>query len=319
MSSYHQFLKTVRELITLLPKAPTVLVLYGESSYLIHKATRALCIGWQRDVNDTIHRWPANTLERSQFIGFYEQASLFDASTLNIISKLKSQAEMAKWIKGLNKEPSSTIIITVESSELNKGLDQALRQVSGQSIRCRHPNRADFAVLISQLGRNRKISLTSDAVTVLNDVFGDDYFSLENEFNRIALLYPNGVELTAQNARQMVKLPSNKHVFELSDKLLRRDAYQAEQVMHSLLAKQESVLAITGILARHCRTALEISLDRQAKLPFGLIKRYNQYTRELSRIRLLKALRLCQDIDALTKSSRQDTRLHLFRLLDLLV
>lgn len=141
-------------------------------------------------------------------------------------------------------------------------------------------------------------------------------FTVENEIRKLSLIFADCSEtLSADQLAPYLDCLKEEHAFKLDQSLISGNIATAQALLHDLLRRGESHLAILGILAHHCRKALQVYyLNKEGKqvreisqaigLPFNIVKNYIPYARKSSPQKFKTALFQCQEADIIFKTSR---------------
>lgn len=307
-------------------KKPTLILISGESAFLREKSQQIIKVAWSKISDHQATFWQGDKFEEENFSLLYEQTSLFESSRLHFIRRFNKQADLSRWIKGKSSNLTNCIAIEIGNYKINKKLEECAKKIDATFIRCPTTTQKDYPVIFSQLASQRKLKFETGAANLISQVLGYELFALENELNRLSLSVVNGSVITLDQLRNFLSIPSNENIFELTKYILQRKNKLAINFVHKLVSKGESILAINGIISRHCRTALIINKQNDTalaspphqKLPYSVIKSYNKYTKSISTKKLQEALLLCQKIDLSTKSENQDSSLGFYQIVDLI-
>ncbi|MBI2603684.1 MAG: DNA polymerase III subunit delta [Deltaproteobacteria bacterium] len=277
------------------------LVAWGPCEYFIHKALSAIRTVWKTIDSSPPTQWEGEEFPKEKLLEIWEQKSLFENATLHIIKRVKKQSEYAKWLAQVTSQKQNIVLLTLETNKISTSLAKEMKRLGATEILCQNPFANDLPTMATQLAKKRQIKLEPHALNLLLKVAGEDIYFLENEIDRLALIFHQQETITIDQLRPVMSTVSQAEAFKLSSLLLNHQISTAQVFLDHLLEQGESPLAIVGILVWHLRNALK---PQTAKLPYSLTKGYNRYVKETSKSKLIKALSECQKADVILKSSR---------------
>ena len=177
-------------------------------------------------------------------------------------------------------------------------------------IQCHSPS------LYLSLAMKHNLTLQLKEAQLVISAVGADLIRLENEIKKLSLIFSEKMEpIDSKQLSPYLDCLKEEHAFKLDQSLINGKTALAQALLHDLLRRGESHLAILGILAHHCRKALHIFyLSKEGKqlreiaqsvgLPFGVVKAYLPYIQKSSPNKFKNALHKCQEADMIFKTSR---------------
>lgn len=301
-SNYLSFMESLQSALdSIRKKEASFIVAWGPCEYFSHKALSAIKTVWKTKDPSPPALWEGDVLSKEKFLETWEQKSLFEDATLHIIKRVKKQSEYAKWLSPLSRQKQNIVIFSLETKKLSPTFAKEMKRLGAREIPCLNPFSEDLPTIATQLAKKRQLNLDRQALNLLLKMAGEELYFLENELDRLALIFHEQKTITLDQIRPVMSTLSQAQAFKLSALLLEHKIHLAQPFLDQLLDQGESPLAIVGILAWHLRNALKAP---SAKLPYHLAKGYNRYVKEMSKAKLTKALRECQKADVSLKSSR---------------
>ncbi|MBM4257555.1 MAG: DNA polymerase III subunit delta [Deltaproteobacteria bacterium] len=179
----------------------------------------------------------------------------------------------------------------------------------------RPPFANQVPIWAQRFARERKVSLTEEAATLLADLVGTDLFALANEIDKlIAFVMPKtDIDVDAVTAC-VGQLPTST-VFDLADALGRRDRQKALALLRQVLVDEREALPVLQALVGHFRRlwrvkelltsgAPEIQIERTTGLRGMRLRAMLSQCRLFSVADLHRLFRQAAEMDVTFKSSR---------------
>jgi DNA polymerase III subunit delta len=104
-----------------------------------------------------------------------------------------------------------------------------------------------------RFARERKVTLTEEAATLLADLVGSDLFALANEIDKLVAFVMPKTEVDADAVTTCVGQLPTSTVFDLADALGRRDRQQALALLRQVLVDERDALPVLQALVSHFR------------------------------------------------------------------
>ena len=349
---------------------PDLMVLHGDSDFFLGKALNALREAWQRrqqanvalDSSDAIdstdsldsldsldsiaiNSMDASELPKDGLLDLVLSQSLFEDTQLVIVRRAEKKADPGKMLATLppthqNADAarggwSNRLIMTIEKSALPVEVQRQAARLGGHVIHVAQPvTLSDFMQFIQTALQRARLQLTAEAQQLLFHCCGRDAVVLENEINRLALLFPpddhnKPADIGIAELSGVLGMLREDEIFRLDELLINRRYGEAEVLLQGLLNRGESVLAVTGVLARHCRHALVVqeemarrgTVDLQGmatrlRLPQAVIRNFVRYVPAMPRATFERALGACALADIELKTSGLPDGLALSRIVE---
>lgn len=164
--------------------------------------------------------------------------------------------------------PPTTRLVFVEEKSLPAS-HSILKLARKECVReFRRPREGDLPGWIQNRARARGGTLSSEAVTLLAALVGNDLRLLDQEIEKL-LLYADGRQVTGQDVQALVSLARQASIFDLVDCVGRRQTDRALRLLHRLLDEGEAPLYLLTMLARQVRILLQVSELRSQGVPPG--------------------------------------------------
>ena len=174
----------------------------------------------------------------------------------------KSQAEpRGNFEKGLaeyiSRLPETTTLIVLVDEELtasNPLLKAA--QEYGQVIQCTLPKGAALESWIRKRAQSRGVKITSEAVSLLANLIGNQLRLLANELDKLATYVGESAVIDVDDVRKLSAQVQEARIFDLTDALAQRNRKQALDLLHDLLADGEPPLKLISTITSQVRSLM---------------------------------------------------------------
>lgn len=261
-------------------RIPVVCLLYGENSYQIERHCKKL-------VGLAVTDFPDFNLYRADGKAAVRMDELCDAamslpfmseSKAVVLDDLDLSAQDAASLDKLNrliKSPSESccLIITMRTNqpELKKKSSKSAKlwelcDKAGLVCEFPKPARADCARAASTQAVKLGCKLDSAAAGLLADYCGNDMLRVLSEAVKLSA-YAHGGEITEDTVRLLVAPVTEARVFDLTERLLKRDLQGALGIVDDLFFLRESPVSILTILSMSFADLYRASAAKRAGVP----------------------------------------------------
>jgi len=333
---------------------PALIVLHGDSDFFLGKSLQALREAWQRcllqttstelseppELSETavINSVDAAELAKDGLLDLILSQGLFEETQLVVVRRGEKKSDAGKLMAALppplSHRWSNRLIMTFEKAVLPAEVQRQVTRLGGHVIHVAQPtSQADFMQYIQITSQRARLQLTAEAQQMVFSCCGRDVVVIENEINRLGLLFPPAggkpADLGTAEVSSVLGVLREDEVFRLDELLVNRRHAEVEVLLHSLMARGESVLAVIGVLARHCRNGLAIqdemarrgALDvsgmaARLRLPQAVIRNFVRYVPGVPRATFEGALAACARADVELKTSGLPDGLALSRIVE---
>jgi len=237
---------------------------YGEEKYLKNKAVEIL-----------LSRLDEKIIRGLNFEVFSSsEISLIDlldhARTLPLLGKRKiilfraaekvpssTHLQLTSYLK--NPSPKTTLIFS--SSDINfrnKTFKSILPSITNYShyglvVEFNHPYSEEIPYWINYLANEQGKSIDSSAVSLLQELIGNNLQEISQEIEKLALFVGERKKITAQDVNQVISPLEIDSVFDLVEHIGNKRLFPALILLSQLLANGEQPLKILGLIASHFR------------------------------------------------------------------
>lgn len=333
---------------------PPLMVVSGDSEFFIGKAVHALRDVWKRRTHKAdgplddscaavINSMEATELAKDGLLDLVLSQSLFEDTQLVIVRRADKRSDFGKLLGMLpqSRDWSNRLVVAFEKPALTAEFQRQLTRLDGQWIQVAQPlTQADFIQFIQTAAQRARLQLTVEAQQLILNCCGRDAIVIENEINRLAMLFPPPGDARDGQGGKMTDLGTAEisgvlgvlredEVFRLDELLVNRRHAEAEILLHALLERGESVLAVTGVLARHCRNALAVQdeiarrgavdmpgMAARLRIPQAVVRTFVRYVPSVPRATFEQALAACARADVELKTSGLPDGLALSRIVE---
>lgn len=125
------------------------------------------------------------------------------------------------------------------------------------------PKNNECAAFAVEQAKKQGARLSGTTAGVLVTLAGCDYYTIENEVQKLALYAGAGAEISAEHVRQCAARTLDYNIFELHTKLIQRDAAGAQSLLADVL-DTERPEGLVGLFAKKFRDMFKVKslLDR---------------------------------------------------------
>lgn len=318
--------------------ASPVVLLYGDDAYQLERTANALikqtvtqfqdfnlfCVDGRTAMDvDKI----ADSALSLPFMA-ERRAVIIDDLDVSVLSAVDAEK---LWQLLASLSPSTLLLITVRTQPLDlkkKGSrGQKLHDLcdkAGVVCSFTRPTRSDAARLAASFAAKHGTKLESPQGLLLADYCGCDCLRIQNEVDKLCAYAGEGETITQQQIQLLVEPVSEARIFDLSDKIIKRDYNGAMAVVDGLLFQRETPVAILTILTmafvdmyRAACAKAEGLPDSEARSAFGYGGGAYRYTKAVENQRrvgsscLGEILHLLAEADLAMKTTGIDPRLTL--------
>ena len=179
----------------------------------------------------------------------------------------------------------------------------------------RPPFANQVPVWAQRFARERKVTLTEEAATLLAELIGADLFALANEIDKLAAFVMPKTDIDAEAVTACVGNLPTSTVFDLADALGQRDRQKALALLRQVLMDERDALPVLQALVGHFRRlwrvkelvasgAPEIQIERATGLRGMRLRAMLSQCRLFSVADLRLLFHRAADMDLIFKSSR---------------
>ncbi len=166
-----------------------------------------------------------------------------------------------------------------------------------------------------RFARERKVTLTEDAATLLADLIGADLFALANEIDKLAAFVMPKTDIDGDAVTACVGNLPTSTVFDLADALGQRDRQKALALLRHVLMDERDALPVLHALVGHFRRlwrvkelvasgAPEMQIERATGLRGMRLRALLGQSRLFSAVDLRRLFHRAAELDLTFKSSR---------------
>jgi DNA polymerase III delta subunit len=299
---------------------PPVVLVYGKSEYLLGESVRVLRAK-AAAAGAVTQACEAPALTEATVAALGGQASLFEPATLFLVRRVETAKSLPKLLALLpaGGPRANLLLLVLASDNVPAPLKAELDRLGAALVPCVDPWPSEAPQALAAVAESLGLKLRPDAVQLLLAAHGVDLVKQHNELARVALALgasATAAPLSAEALAPHLGMLREDEAFQLDKLLLARQWAKAQALASALLARGEKPLALLGILASHCRTAIRVAEGAEVRLPPFVLKGFEQAIRRGTPTeKYQRALAICQETDLKLKSSRVSEELLLGRVL----
>jgi DNA polymerase-3 subunit delta len=309
--------------------------IYGTAEFLLNHTVELARRYAETKLGLQVTAVEAGTLGPAVLRDLLGQGSLFDPATAYVVRRCEASKSLGATLKTVSTAGNtSNLLILVHKGEAPAAAAKTeLERLGAAVVPCFDPYPNEVPMLTRQLAKARGLNLGGSAADVLLETTGADLGRLDNELEKLALIFADrlakGVEISAQELAPHLGLLREDDAFQLDRLLLARQLTKAQALAATLVRRGEKGLSLLAILASHSRNALRcIELMRNGagpgelasamRLPLFIVKNYAQALRGADPRPYARCLARCQEADVFLKTSGLSDDLCLAYVLDAL-
>ena len=142
---------------------------------------------------------------------------------------------------------------------------------------------------IKGLSKKYKLKIDDSAVEFISEVIGENLFDIDNELQKLSLIFHDKLGENISKADLLKYLPvlKTEHIFKLDNHIIAQKKGPALSMLYDL-SQREKPLGLLAIIANHCRKSIKImellanrtpvsEIASRAKLPPFVVKKYLPY------------------------------------------
>lgn len=300
---------------------PPIVVAFGPSNYLRFKVEEWFI---KKASNITeVEKHSAETISADHISTLLFQDAIFGGSSSYIVRNFEKKSEIHKTLAGLedSKGIRNKILFMSSAKNISTAQQNLLSKLRAKLVPCYEPNHYELPTFLRALSSRYSLSLEEGAVDLIIDSIGTDLFKLENEIKKLSLVFwDHDTKISQTDVYPYLDCLKEEHAFKLDQLLLEGKFSGAQALLHDLLRRGESHLALLGILSHHCRKSIQIGrllkegkpiadIARIIKIPYQILKKYVPYVKKHPPQKFKAALFKCQEADIMFKTSRIDHEL----------
>ncbi len=243
-----------------------IYIFTGES-YMINKRIQKLkCMAANPDLNVAEYKTMPASAElisacaQVPFMSDVRVVAITDCSVLNASGSAEEAKKIAVY---LDKMPDTTVLAmcSTEPPDKRRTLYKYVKQ-NGTVNEFAAPNNAACVSFAAKKAKELGATISAKAAQELVSIAGRDYYTLENEVNKLAV-YCNFGEITLAHIAECASRSLEYNVFEIHNLLARRQADKAYALLADVL-EQERPEALIGLFARKIRDMYKVRTMRDA-------------------------------------------------------
>ncbi len=267
----------------------SITIVYGTCDFLLWRTRKIF------EKSGT--NWPLTVINESNlndeedFFNLARQEELFQKKPIYLVWALEKPAKVNLCLKLLPRLKSQTdIIIFLKTDNLK------LKEPKASHLQLFCPNifLRDLSEVVLDLAKERDLILTPEAKKYLEECFGDNVFQIEQELEKLALLFAKAPKkpLSLEDLIPHVGFLREDHAFAISELMLANKIAEASLLIVSLLKRGYSPLAILTLIIRFFRKLLlaktyqdkqQVDIARTLQLPVFIAKNYVLLAKKFSK------------------------------------
>jgi len=311
---------------------PEITLCHGSSTFLINQTVELMKAHWRNSHKLPVSKHNCKELSPSEFLPLIEQQSIFDDASLQVITQCEKQKKIASLLETLQENLPTSNRFLLSYYYPNKAPTKILnsfKKMGAIEVICPNPSPYEMRDFTKDLAKQHLLNLDQSAINLLLELVGNNLVSLDQELRRLSLVFAatKQINLKATDISPHLNMISESIAFKLRTLILDQKKSQAHCLLVDLLNRGESPLAILGILAKHCRNAINIQTAKQNSLASSVISQkyrlqnylVNHYIKYVSRVNqhhFKAALHDCHEADKAIKTGSRNESLLLSNIIE---
>lgn len=245
---------------------PTSILLTGdEPQQKLEALDLALALGRKEGMDERLRFEVDNGFDWSTLIGEWAAPSLFSPRRIFDLrlNSMRMTKEASAWLASAAAEPAGSNLLVVSTGKLEAAQKKSawVQAFERHGLWLEAWPLKDGELLNWMERRLRAQGLEADreAMRLLADQVEGNLLAAAQEIDKLALLFPRGRRLSAEDILGTVSDSSRHTIFELSDAVLRGDAKRALRVLHGLQGEGEEPVLLTWAVTREIRLLADLA------------------------------------------------------------
>lgn len=260
-------------------KLKPIYVLLGTEHYFIDKCKEKITAVLQKEVHDDLAVYDLQDVPIQHVVTDLETLPFFNDKKLIIASNpgfVKAKPDKTSFTHELTvlenylqqPAPFSTLVLIApyEKFDDRKKISKLIKK-HAEVIDCNPVNINNISTWIHQLADQEEITLTSDAVDLLEVEFQTNLQVIENELKKLALYVGKGGEVTWDIARETISTSLTHNALELVDAVLNKDLHKAIMIYKELDMMKQEPIGLIALLSYQFRVILQVKILKEKGMP----------------------------------------------------
>lgn len=252
-----------------------IYILYGTEHYFIEQFKTTLIRMVKNEISDDITTYDLTETSIQEVLTDVETLPFFNERKLIIASDpvfLKTKPDNLPFTHDVkrveeyveNPVPYSILVLIAPYEKLDerKKITKILKKQT-VSIDCNPIKENELRKWITYMAQQHHITLTNEALYLLESEFENNLYLLQQEMEKLALFVGQEGEVTQKIAKDIVSASLSFSAFELIDAVLNKDLYTAIKIYKDLERKGENPIGLIAFLAYQFRIIYQVKLLRQ--------------------------------------------------------
>lgn len=297
---------------------PTLILLYGEESFLIEQTVnkiRTVIIGSTRDdFND--HRFSGKTCTAAAVIDAACTYPVFASRKLVTVHGFdqmpsREQEQLVSYLQ--QPAPETCLLLVADKIDSRKKFFLEFKK-KGVVLKFDPLKDGEIPDFVSRRLRDQGIRISRDALDLLCSLLNNKLHEIEAELDKLVLYVGERQKITVVDVEAIVSRGRTESVFDLGTAIGGGDMARALMLVRRFAAAAEPPLLVLNLITGHFRLLWKIrslqsdnvsvaDIARNVARPPFVVKRLLEQSRRFSRLDFINAYRLFVETDLALKSS----------------
>jgi DNA polymerase III subunit delta len=311
--NYATFKTALRDLTKQKPH-PSLVVIFGDCGFLVSQALSSLL---SLRAGIPVTKVYAAECSVENFLNHCKLVDMFSAQSIILLKNIEKKSGFDLYLKAIQ-EPShfsNNVILTSETGKIPAKVEAQLKRLKAMFVPCLTPSFYETDSVIQDLLKKHKITLSADAFQLLKEAQGTNLHQTENEIVKLQICFSSvQTPLSRDDIAPILGFFREDNAFQIDSYLADRKPSHALALMHDLLRRGESPLAVLGILSLHYRKALRVhgylesrmgeeAILPKLRMPPSIARKFVAYAKSNKTGYFIERLERCYMADLSLKSS----------------
>jgi len=246
--------------------------LYGTEDYFIEQFKTTLIESSETEVSDDVTTFDLtetaiqDVIIDVETLPFFNERKIIFAQNPVFLKTKQESLSFSHDVKQLenyieNPTPYSILVIVApyEKVDQRKKITKTLKK-HAVTINCNPIKENELRKWILFIAKQNNISLTEEALFLLESEFGNNLHILQREMEKLVLFVGEDKEVTKDEVIEIISTSLTYSALELVDAVLKKDLHTAIKIYKDLEKQQENPIGLIALLAYQFRIIYQVKL-----------------------------------------------------------
>ena len=243
----------------------SILITGDEPQQKLEALDRALALGRENGLDERLRFEIDTGFDWFGLMGEWAAPSLFSPRRIFDLrlNSMRLSKEAAAWLATAAAEPAGSNLLVVSTARLEAAQKKSAWvqafEKHGLWLEVWPLKDGELLNWMERRLRSHDLEADREAMRLLADQVEGNLLAAAQEIDKLALLFPRGKRLAAEDILGTVADSSRHTIFELSDAVLRADAKRALRVLHGLQGEGEEPVLLSWAVTREIRLLSDLA------------------------------------------------------------